>query len=496
MVTRRQFLARMAAGSAGASLLASCGRMNVGGVGGRRRPNIIIIYVDDLARGDVGAFGCPDASTANIDSLARDGVKLTNAYTINAPCSPSRTGLMMGMYTQRFGKFDLSRGVPIPEDKPTLAEMLRDAGYITGIVGLEKWDIGSWRQGCLDRGFMEAGMHPPRVEGREGFGGGASYISITGSYLTETEGGYVIDFIDRHGNKDKPFFMYFVPLAVHIPNTEVPVKYLKRLYPEHVGDEWSKRQYLRATLLGLDDQIGLILKKLRDMGIARDTLIMFGSDNGGDPHAGHRPDPYRGGKGGPNRFNLQWEGNFRMPTILSFPGTLPAGKEYAGMASTLDFYATAAAVAETKLPPHCEGKDLLPLLRGEKKPNSDDWLFWHTYTSRIARWKQWRIVKFGKDVDWRLYNIEEDPGEKVDLFAKHPQIVKEMGRRWSAWRAQMPKPAAPVKPPAEFYPHTNRGRHARRPFGFGWMTAEKWAKVKDDPTQWSEFHVRKRMLSK
>jgi len=173
-------------------------------------------------------------------------------------------------------------------------------------VGLEKWDIGRWDQGALDRGFMEAGMHPPRVEGNEYFGGGASYIGVDGSYLTEVEGDYVIDFIDRHGNKDKPFFMYFVPLAVHIPNTEVPVKYLKRLYPEHSFGKYSKRQYLRATLLALDDQVGLIRKKLYDMGIAEDTLIMFSSDNGGDPSAGHRPLPYRGGKGGKGRSNLQW----------------------------------------------------------------------------------------------------------------------------------------------------------------------------------------------
>ena len=136
MTTRRQFLTHAALGVASFPFLSSC---TLAGVNKpqKKRPNIIVIYVDDLALGDVGAFGCPDKGTENIDSLARDGVKLTNAYTINAPCSPSRTGMMMGMYTQRFGKFDLSRGVPIPDDKPTLAETLRDAGYITGIVGME-----------------------------------------------------------------------------------------------------------------------------------------------------------------------------------------------------------------------------------------------------------------------------------------------------------------------------------------------------------------------
>ena len=494
MINRRNFLTHVAAGTVGASFFSSCRQVDIARAG-KKRPNIIIIYVDDLALGDVGAFGCPDPSTENIDALARDGVKLSNAYTINAPCSPSRTGLMMGMYTQRFGKFDLSRGVPIPDDKPTLAETLRDAGYTTGIVGMEKWDIGRWDQGCLDRGFMEAGMHPPRVEGREGFGGGASYISIDGSYLTETEGGYVVDFIERHANDTNPFLMYFVPLAVHIPNTEVPVKYLKRLYPEHSG-KYEPRQYLRATLLALDDQIGLIRKKVQDMGIAEDTLIMFSSDNGGDHWAGHRPDPYRGGKGGENRCNLQWEGNFRMPTIMTFPGTLPAGKEYKGMASTLDFYATAAAVAKTELPAHCEGRNLLPLLQGEKKSNPDDCLFWHTYTSRAARWKEWRIVKFGKETKWRLYNLESDPAETTDLASKYPQVLKEMDKRFYDWRNQMPERAKPVRPPAELMPHTNNGNHARKPFGRGWMSVEQWDKIKDDPTQWSEFHVRKRMLSK
>lgn len=500
MTTRRQFLKYASASALIAPILSSCSQNNIG-KSRKKRPNILIIYIDDLALGDVGAYGCPDPSTANIDSLARDGVKLTNAYTINTPCSPSRTGLMMGMYTQRFGKYNLSRGVPIPDDKPTLAETLRDAGYTTGIVGMEKWDIGRWDQGPLDRGFTEAGMHPPRVEGKEYFGGGASYIGIDGSYLTEVEGEYVIDFIDRHTNDENPFFMYFVPLAVHIPNTEVPKKYLKRLYPKHKAKKYSKRQYLRATLLALDDQIGLILKKLRDMGIEKETLIMFSSDNGGDPCAGYRPLPYRGGKScGVGRSNMQWEGNYRMPTILTFPGTLPAGKEYHHMASTLDFYATAAAVANTKLPDHCEGKNLLPLLQGKTKPNTDDALFWNTHNSEIARWKQWRLVKFNKGPllkfdkhqNWRLYNIETDPKETTDLAKKHPEVVKEMAKRYQNWLSQMPAPCDPVIPPKHIYPYTVKGNHARRPFGRGWMTAEKWNKIKDDPTQWAEFHVRKK----
>jgi arylsulfatase A-like enzyme len=457
-----------------------------------KRPNILIIYVDDLARGDVGAFGCPDPGTENIDRLADQGMRLLNAYTHNAPCSPSRTALMMGAYTQRWGKYGLSRGVPIPDDKPTLAETLRDAGYHTGFIGFEKWDIGRWDQGALDRGFMEAARQTPRRKPGEGNESGSWYVGVDGSYLTESEGDYAIDFISRHGRTEQPFFLYYVPLAVHTPLHEVPEKYLRQLYPDHEG-KWEPRQYLRGTLLALDIQIGRMLDQLDKMGIADETLVIFGSDNGGDPAAQHRPDPYRGGKRGVNRSNLQWEGNYRMPTIVSWPGTLPAGKSYDGMASTIDFYATAAAVAETPLPKHCEGVNLLPLLLKKQQPDPDRILFWNTHGSEIARWKQWRIVNF-RDGGWRLYDIEADPGETTDLGMEKPEILKEIRARYDAWLAEMADPVNPVRPPDEVYPHSAFGRHARRPFGTGWITVDEWDKIKDDPTQWGESFARERML--
>lgn len=458
-----------------------------------KRPNILIIYVDDLALGDVGAFGCPDPGTENIDRLAAQGVRLTNAFTHNAPCSPSRTALMMGMYTQRFGKFGLSRGVPIPDDKATLAETLRDAGYHTGFIGFEKWDIGKWDQGALDRGFVEAAKQTPRKKAPNGKGHNSWYIGVDDSYLTETEGDYAVDFISRHSKTEKPFFLYYVPLAIHTPLHEVPKKYLNKLYPKHEG-KYEPRQYLRATLHALDIQIGRMLDKLKEMGIDDETLVIFSSDNGGDPVAGHRPLPYRGGKRGVMRANLQWEGNFRMPTIISFPGTLPAGKTYTGMSTTIDFYATAADIAKTPLPKHCEGKNLLPLLLGKEKLNPDRIIFWNTHGSQVTRWKQWRIVKFRDEPSWRLYDIEADPSETTDLAKQHPDIVKSMSERYEAWLSEMAKPVKSVRPPKEVFPHTNNGNHARRPFGRGWITVEEWNKIKNDPTQWAESHVRERIL--
>lgn len=458
------------------------------------QPNIVIVYVDDLARGDVGAFGCPDPGTENIDRLAEQGVKLTNAYTNNAPCCPSRTAVIMGMYTQRFGKYGLSRGVPIPEDKPTMAETLRDAGYMTGIVGLEKWDIGKWDQGALDEGFMEAGMQPPRVPklNERGYGHQSWQRDLYGQYGTEVEGDYCVDFIQRHAGGDKPFFLYYVPLAVHTPLFEVPQKYLDQLYPDRVG-EYEPRQYLRANLLCLDIQVGRILKTLDETGAADNTLVIFSSDNGGDPAAQHRPDPYRGGKRGENRYNLQWEGNYRMPTILSFPGVLPEGKTYEGMSGTMDFYATAAAVAGIEPPEHLDGENLLPLLSGEKVTDPDKAYFWNTHGSEIVRWKEWRLVQF-RDGGWRLYDIEEDPGETRNLADRHPEIAAQLEARYTDWLSKMEPPRKPVRPPEEMIPHTNGGHHARRPFGRGWMTVERWNKIKDDPSQWSETAARKRFF--
>jgi arylsulfatase A-like enzyme len=182
-----------------------------------------------------------------------------------------------------------------------------------------------------------------------------------------------------------------------------------------------------------------------------------------------------------------------MPTLISYPGTLPAGASFDGMSCTLDFYATAAAVARAPLPAHCEGNNLLPLIRGDVQPDPDAARFWHTHGSRAARWKNWRIVQFRDEKTWRLHDIVADPGETTDLAAKHPDVVKSLAARYDKWLAEMAAPVAPVMPPAELLPHTANGRHARRPFGRGWMTVEQWNRIKDDPTQWAEAHVRKRM---
>jgi len=169
--------------------------------------------IDDLGYGDLGSFGCRDIPTPHMDSLAANGVRCTNSYVTNPPCSPSRCCVMTGMYIQRFGKSGMARGLPIPEDHPTMAEFMRDAGYVTGMIG--KWDIGSREQGPLDRGFMEVARSAPsrkpficlRPDGSEVF-------------RTDLDGDYMAEFVER--NKDKPFFLYFSPNAILLTGDNGP----------------------------------------------------------------------------------------------------------------------------------------------------------------------------------------------------------------------------------------------------------------------------------
>jgi arylsulfatase A-like enzyme len=165
----------------------------------RKKPNVVILFIDDLGYGDIGCFGNERIPTPHIDSLAAKGAKCTMSYITNPPCSPSRCSLMTGMYAQRFGKSGMARGLPIPEDHPTMAEFMRDAGYVTGQVG--KWDIGDNTQGPHQRGFMEVARNAPGEQYDRKRADGSDV------YLTDLDGDYMAEFVDR--NAERPFFLYF-----------------------------------------------------------------------------------------------------------------------------------------------------------------------------------------------------------------------------------------------------------------------------------------------
>ena len=445
MVDRRGFLKAAATGIAASAVLPEWAAHGAHAA----RPNVVILFIDDLGYGDLGSFGCKDIPTPHIDSLAERGVKCTNSYITNPPCSPSRCAIMTGMYAQRFGKSGMARGLPIPDDHPTMGEFMRNAGYVTGQIG--KWDLGSTMQGALDRGFMEVAKKPPPA------GGSFIYRKEDGSkgFLTDLDGDYMDEFVER--NKDRSFFLYYSPFAVHSPSSMTPERYRARTKAE------GKRRALAGAIVAVDDAVGKLLRKLDEHKLRKNTLIFLTGDNGPNPGEEGSAAPYRGGKGQ----GTQYEGWVHTPAIVSWPGGgVRSGASFHGLMCTLDFYATMAAAAGRPLPKRCDGKDLLPYLRGEKTGHVHEEIYWHNVDKtdaprrnlRAMRWKNWRLIKYPDG--WRLFDLKADPGETTDLAGKHPDIVKTMRRRYDAWAAKLPPPI----------PSTSVKGGGRMPRGIGWAT--------------------------
>ena len=422
------------------------------------KPNVVLIYIDDLGYGDLGAYGGKDIPTPHIDRLAAEGVRFTASYITNPPCCPSRCSLMMGQYAQRFGKYGMSRGLPIPEDRPTLAKFMMDNGYVTGQIG--KWDIGSKAQGPLQVGFMEVAQKPPAKKGSKYF-----CINEAGKtqWLTDYDGDNMVEFIDRH--RTDSFFLYWSPEAVHSSNQEAPARLTKRTQAK------GKRSKLAGAIVSVDDQVGKLLEVLDKHGLRENTLVIFSSDNGANGSEGGSSAPYRGGKGR----GTQQEGWVRVPTIFSMPGVIPKGKDYHGLIANFDFYSTIASVAGQPIPKHCDGVNLIPYLNGKQKGEPHEYLFWLNNEPGDAvrrhliavRWKDWRLYKkYDKD-PWQLFDLKADPSEEQDVAAKHPEVVKQLSSKHAAWV----KTLAPLgKTPAIKKPAV------RTPKGHGWAFAPKKGK--------------------
>jgi len=443
---RRDFIKTAAASTIAAGLIPSfvLGQYTIS-----RKPNMIILFIDDLGYGDLGCFGNKRTPTPHIDSLAAKGAKCTMSYITNPPCSPSRCCLMTGMYTQRFGKSGMARGMPIPNDHPTMAEFMRDSSYVTGQIG--KWDIGSDGQGPHQRGFMQVAREAP------GQNYDCKQKDGTPIYRTELDGNYMVEFVER--NKDKPFFLYFSPLAIHSPLKNTPMRYRDRV-------KGGKGTPYEGAVVAVDDAVGKLLAVLKKHDIEKDTLILLTGDNGANLGEGGSSAPYRGGKHDKHTIHEGW---VHTPAIASWPGTIPAGTTYEGLMCTMDFYATAASLAEKPLPELCEGKDLLPYLKREKTGDVHEYIFWHNADPTdvkhrnlfAVRWRDWRLVKYPDG--WQLFNLRKDPQERKDLAKSHPEVVKNMRKHYDAFVATLP----PLKRSADY----NGGGQV--PKGWGWVLGER-----------------------
>ncbi len=405
-----------------------------------RKPNILILLADDLGHADVGFHGCKDIPTPNIDSLAKNGVRCSSGYVSGPYCSPTRAGLLTGRYQTRFGhEFNPGAGenIGLPLTETTLADRLKKAGYKTGWVG--KWHLGSAAKFYpINRGFDDA----------YGFLGGAhAYLPEKGKlqmlrgkvmedekeYLTDAWGREAVAFIDRH--QKEPFFLYLAFNAVHTP-MHATEKYLKR-FPD-IKD--AQRRTYAAMHSAMDDNIGLVLKKLRDCKLEEDTLIFFFSDNGGPTMQGTTINgsinaPLRGSK----RQTL--EGGIRVPFVVQWKGKLPADKVYDKPVIQLDLYATALAAGGVEIQREwkLDGVNLLPYLDGKNTESPHDALYWRFGNQMAIRKGDYKLVQYD-NTGRKLYNLARDIGESDDLAKKEPERFKELEEMWQKWNKELVEP--------------------------------------------------------
>ena len=425
-----------------------------------RRPNIVLIVADDLGYADLGVHGCRDVPTPHIDSIARNGVRCSSGYVTAPVCSPTRAGLMTGRYQQRFGheynpryprRIEDGHGLPLSET--TIADRLRSAGYVTGMVG--KSHLGLQEKfNPANRGFSEfygflGGSHayvPGRVHGqlaehpRYAMYRGTKLDQMT-EYATHAFAREAVSFVGRH--KCSPFFLYLAFNAVHTP-LHPPPHSLSRF--RHIAD--PKRRSYAAMLSAMDDAVGAVLDRLRREGLENDTLVFFISDNGGPSQNASDNGPFRGRKA------TTWEGGVRVPFFVQWKGRLQPGRVYDKPVAQIDILPTALAAAGGAADPawKLDGVNLLPFLEGKESGPPHEALFWRFGQQNAVRAGDWKLVRAraGRQRNRtkapvvtgpHLFNLAADPGERNDLASQEPAKVAELQAAWGRWNAELPRPA-------------------------------------------------------
>ena len=424
------------------------------------RPNIVLIVSDDLGYADIGAYGSRDIPTPNIDRIAREGIRFTDAYVSGPYCSPTRAGLMTGRYPQRFGYEFNPDGSPdygLPLSEPTIADRLKAAGYRTAVFG--KWHLGSaQRLHPMRRGFEEfygflgadhsytnvahidvgTELPDPLLDGTK------PVSSVT--YLTDTLGDRAVGYIKQHASE--PFFLYLAFNAAHVP-MEAPDRYLARF--TNIAD--PQRRTYAAMVSAMDDAIGRTLAALRDYKLEEKTLVIFLNDNGGPTMPtttvnGSSNSPLRGSK------RQTWEGGIRVAFAMSWKGHLQAGRVDHRPIIQLDVLPTALAAAGVAAKAaELDGVNLLPFLTDPAKGAPHDALYWRLGGMMAIRSGDWKLVKTRDgplvDVDPSvlrdlseagLYNLAEDIGETRNRAAERPEKVKELSDLWQRWNRQLSRP--------------------------------------------------------
>lgn len=428
-----------------------------------RPQNIVLFLIDDLGWMDLGCQGSTYYQTPNVDKLAAEGVRFTDAYAACAVCSPTRASILTGKYPARLlltdwlpsGRWKPSskliegrkiRGLPLEEY--TLAETLRDAGYQTIHIG--KWHLGS-EPFCLPQhhGFdINIAGNAHGAPGQYFFPYQGDWAIPTtplratwnvlpdgkpGEYLTSRLTDEAVTIIEK--SDDKPFFLYFPHYGVHTP-LEAPEELTKKYerIPQH--QQQGKPVYA-AMVESIDQSVGRVLDALESAGKTNDTVVIFTSDNGGFYKATSNA-PLRANKG------AYYEGGIRVPLIIKWPGLSQPGRVIYEPVITNDLYPTCLAAAGLSMDPHqhMDGENLTPLLH-KTETLSRDSLFWHfphynkhpsSHPSSVIRKGHWKLIESFDPATVELYNLAEDLGETCDLAEVEVKRRDSLLRELAAWR--------------------------------------------------------------
>lgn len=411
-----------------------------------RKPNVIVVLVDDMGYADVGFTGVRDFTTPNIDALARDGVICTNAYATAPVCSPSRAGFITGRYQTRFGHernpFDTDDpAVGLPVEQKTIADVMKNNGYHTGALG--KWHLG------------QAPHFQPNSRGFDewfGFlGGHHDYMPRKGEeaplkimrnrekveekeYLTDALTREAVSFVDR--NQQQPFFLYLAYNAPHAP-LQAPAKYQKLI----AGIEEPNRRTYAAMMLAVDEGVGKLRTQLKALKLEKDTLIFFWNDNGGATNNSSLNGELREHKG------TMYEGGVRVPFSVTWPGHLPANRVCDQPILSLDILPTTLAAANLKLLAEMplDGLNIMETLRNNQAPaRARLYWRWNDGKLRAVREGRYKWVRRG-GYKGELYDLQSDIGETKDIAAQKPELTARLDAAYEEWNKDNIDPVFPAR---------------------------------------------------
>jgi arylsulfatase A-like enzyme len=409
------------------------------------RPNIVLIMSDDMGYGDLSSYGATDTRTPNIDSLGRDGVRMTDFYANGVLCSPTRAALINGRYQQRYLIDNVVGGTtpPLKITGASLPQLLKNSGYATGLIG--KWHLG----GTVDVG--------PRANGFEyffGFMGShvdfyhhnrgpmqpdlwendtSIYPQFDGEYMTDLITDRSIRFIEQSAAARRPFFVDVAYNAPHWPYqppgkpSPAPGTGAHQL-PQQ--ENTATRADYAAMVEGVDQGVGKILATLERLGLTGNTIVIFTNDNGGEWLS----------NGGPlfNRKWTVWEGGIRVPALIRWPGHIRPGSVSDQVGITMDLSASIVAAAGASVPSDYDGINLFPILEG-RTPTVERTLYWRTdvgnRSMRAVRSGDWKLVVDGNHLF--VFNLRQDIGERNDLTSRQTDTANRLRPMLARWEQEV-----------------------------------------------------------